>query len=176
MRKTGRIPPPKVRSVLPLPPLPKAWTARAKNAVIQALALAAAAAQTFRGWRLNSHIARARLWAKLERALAEIALLREQVRILLSRLEHIPAHRRPHYPPEERLAILELKTVRNWSLAQTAREFVLAPLTVALWLKRLDEGGPAALLQTPVPVNKYPLLVQYIVQWLKVAKALPPRP
>ena len=46
-------------------------------------------------------------------------------------MERIPPQRRPHYPPVERLAILELRAARGWSLAQTARHVLVTPLTVA---------------------------------------------
>jgi len=36
-----------------------------------------------------------------------------------ARMERLPAQRRPHYPPIERLAILELRAARGWSLAQS---------------------------------------------------------
>lgn len=35
-------------------------------------------------------------------------------------MSRIPPHRRPLYPPTERLAILEVKAARQWSLEQTA--------------------------------------------------------
>jgi hypothetical protein len=41
----------------------------------------------------------------------------------------ILAQRRPHYPPIERLAILELRSVRGWSAAETARRLLVTPLT-----------------------------------------------
>jgi transposase InsO family protein len=76
-------------------------------------------------------------------------------------------HRRPHYPPTERLAILELKTARGWSLARTAKAFLITAATVASWMKRLDEEGPDALVQLPAPVNRFPDFVRYTVQRLK---------
>jgi transposase-like protein len=39
-----------------------------------------------------------------------------------------PRHR-PHYPPAERLAILELRAANGWS-QETARRFQVAPLTI----------------------------------------------
>lgn len=38
---------------------------------------------------------------------------------------------------------------------------------VASWLKRVDEQGPDALVQLPVPVNRYPDFVRHAVQQLK---------
>src|SRR5262249_5958280 len=97
----------------------------------------------------------------------EIAMLREEIRVKDARLARIAAPRRPHYVPSERLAILELRAVRGWSLAQTARVFQVTTATIASWSKRLDEVGPTALLRTPGPVNKFPDFVRYLVQRLQ---------
>src|SRR5262249_9139482 len=94
--------------------------------------------------------------------------LREEIRIKNERLARIPASQRPHYRPTERLAILELRALRGWSMAQTARVFYVTQATITSWGKRLDEEGPAALLRTPVPVNKFPDLVAHLVQRLQV--------
>jgi hypothetical protein len=86
------------------------------------------------------------------------------MRITDARMALIPPQRRPHYPPKERMAILELKAAHGWSLAQTAKAFLVTAETIASWMKRLDEDGPDALVQMPVPVNKFPQFVQYVVQ------------
>lgn len=52
--------------------------------------------------------------------------------------------------------------------ARTAKALLVTAATVASWMKRLDEEGPDALVQLPVPVNKFPEFVHYIVQRLKV--------
>jgi len=78
-----------------------------------------------------------------------------------------PRHR-PHYRPIERMAILELQAARGWNTAQTARQFLVEPATVASWLKRIDEDESNALVQLREPVNRFPDFVRYIVQRLKV--------
>jgi hypothetical protein len=83
-------------------------------------------------------------------------------------MQHIEAQKRPHYPPTERLAILELRAARSWSLAQTARTFLVTPLTIASWTARLDEEGANALVLLPEPVNRFPEFVAYLVRRLKV--------
>lgn len=70
----------------------------------------------------------------------------------------IPPHHRPYY--RATLAILELKAARGWSLEQTAKTFFVCPKTIAAWMKRIDEGGAAALVQLPVPVNRFPDFVR----------------
>jgi transposase InsO family protein len=106
--------------------------------------------------------------AEDDRLQQENQLLREEVRIKDARMEQLEAHRRPHYPPTERLAILELRAARGWSLAQTARIFLVSPLTIASWMGRLDEEGPDALVRLPEPVNKFPDFVGYVVRRLKI--------
>ena len=63
---------------------------------------------------------------------------------------------RPYYPPVERMAILELRSARGWSLEETAREFLVTAATIGLWVRRLEEDGPNALVQSRQPVNKFP--------------------
>jgi putative transposase len=82
-------------------------------------------------------------------------------------MNQISAHRRPRYRPTERLAILELKAARGWSLAQAAKRLLVAPATISSWQRRIDEDGPEALVQLPEPVNKFPEFVGYVVQRLK---------
>ena len=67
-----------------------------------------------------------------DRLQQELQVLREEIRIKDSRMEQLDAHRRPHYPPTARLAVLELRAARGWSLAQTARTFLLTPRLVEM--------------------------------------------
>ena len=108
-----------------------------------------------------------RLQEKLERARNELSLLEEEIRIKDARIGHLDAHRRPHYRPMERLAVLELKAARGWSAAKTAQAFMVEPDTVAGWMKRADEKGPSALAQTREPVNRFPAFVRHLVRRLK---------
>jgi transposase len=83
-------------------------------------------------------------------------------------MAHVDPRRQPYYRPTERLAILELKAARGWSGAQTARRFLVEPVTISSWLKRVDDEGKSALVQTSGPVNRFPDFVRHIVQRLKV--------
>jgi transposase-like protein len=103
----------------------------------------------------------------VDRLHQEVALLKEEIRIKDGRMERLPPQRRPHYPPIERLAILELRAARGWTVAETARRLLVTPLTVASWNSRLDEQGPDALAQVPVPVNRFPEFVGYVVRRLR---------
>ena len=101
--------------------------------------------------------ARTRLAGDLQGSLDEISLLEEELRIKDARMATIDAHRRPHYRPIERMAILEIKAARGWSQAETARRFLVKPTTVASWLKRIDESSQSPLVQIREPVNKFPI-------------------
>ena len=152
----------------PTIPLPRTWPESVKSAVLHVISLAQFAAAHTRGWSANSPNARIRLTGKSDRDQQEVQLCREEIRIKDVRMEQVPASRRPHYPPVERMAILELKAARHWSLEQTARTFLLTPATIASWLQRVDEKGPTALVQLPQPpVNKFPEYVKHVVRRLK---------
>jgi transposase InsO family protein len=153
---------------VPTVPLPSHWSAAAKSAMLRGIGLAQFALAYTRGWAANSRNARVRLKAQLDRAQQEISLLREEVRIKNARMARIPPPQRPHYPPTERMAILELKAARAWSLQQTAKAFSVTAATIASWLARLDEEGPDALVQVRQPINRFPDFVRCLVQRLKV--------
>src|SRR5262245_28561159 len=122
-------------------PLSRGWTRRVRSAVIHTISLARASATHARSLAENHYDARIRLQAETERLRSEIHLLREEIRIKDARMETIPPHRRPHYPPVERLAILQLRAARGLSQAQTAGRFLVSALTIAHWNQRLDEEG-----------------------------------
>jgi len=145
-------------------PLPKGWPRRVRSAAIHAIALARLALTTARG-QVNAADPGS---GRISRLDEEILLIKEEMRIKDNRMAGIPAHRRPHYLPIERLAILELRAARGWSQAQTAERMQITLATVAAWTGRLDEEGPAALVQMPVPVNRFPEFVAYIVRSLKI--------
>lgn len=154
----------------PQPPridLPKGWQGCVTSAVLHAIALAHYAIVYARAWAADSINARVRFAAQNDRLHEECALLREELRLKDTRITQIPPQRRPHYGPHERMAILELRAARGWSLKQTADTFLLTPATIVSWMKRIDGQGANALLQLREPVNKFPDFVRYIVQRLK---------
>ena len=156
-----------VKQARPQIPLPKNWRGHVKSAVLHAISLAHFSIVHARGMA-TGHIRRCvRLMAQNERLREECTLLREEIRIKDARMDRIAPHRRPRYGSYERMAILELRAARGWSLKQAADTFRVAAATIASWSARLDEGGQAALLQLPGPVNRYPDFVRYIVQRLK---------
>jgi hypothetical protein len=134
---------------------------------VHAISLAQASLAVARGWAANSWDPRVRLQEQNDRLRQEIRLLLEELRIKDVRMARIPAQRRPHHPSTERLAILELRAARGWSLSQTADRLLVTPVTVAAWMGRLDEGGSHALIQIAQPVNRFPEFVSYLVRRLK---------
>jgi transposase-like protein len=147
--------------------LPKSWPAKVCAAMLHVVSLAKYAAVYTRSWAADSRSARVRLRADKEQLVQEVMLLREELRIRDARMASLPPHRRPFYPPSERLAILEVRAARGWSLEQTAAAFLVCPKTIASWMKRLDEKGSDALVQLRTPVNKFPAFVRYAVQRLQ---------
>ena len=148
-------------------PLPKGWKQHVRSAVLHVISLAQYATIYTRSWAADSTNGRLRVKAQLDRANQEIALLREEMRIKDARTARIEPHRRPHYPPVERMAILQLRAARGWSLEQTAGVFHVTAPTISSWIRRLKEEGPDALVQLRQPVNRFPEFVRYVVQQLK---------
>jgi transposase InsO family protein len=152
-------------------PLPSGWTEHAKSGALHALGLARFALMHVRGWCANSPIARARLAAERDEAVTAASQASEEARILRTKLEALPAKKRPHYAPEERLAILMLRAGTGWTAAETARRFLVGEDTIASWMKRVDEQGENALLRTRVPVNRFP---EYVGELVRSLRALQP--
>lgn len=157
-----------VRNLVAKAALPKDWPRRVRSAVVTVISIAHLSLTAARCVTANSINARIRLKEKNDRLRQDVALLQEELRVKDARMLRIPAQRRPHYPPTERLAILELRAARGWSVAQTARRLLVTPLTVASWMRRLDDEGPDALVQIPAPVNRFPDFVGYVVCRLKI--------
>ncbi len=149
-------------------PLPAGWSKHVKAAVLHTISLAAAALTATRAWAADHRSTRVRLRAELDRIEQELELVREELRLKDERLSRVPAALRPHYPPVERLAILALRAARGWSVGQTAARFHLSPGTLSNWMRRLDDKGPEALVQSAVPLNKYPDYIARVVQELKL--------
>lgn len=152
---------------VPVVPLPSSWSEHAKSGALHALALARFALMHVRGWCANSRVARVRLAAERDEAVAALAQSREEARILRAKIEQIPPKRRPHYPPVERLAILLLRASAGWTAAETARRFLVGEETIAAWMRRRDEEGPNALVQMPARINRFPEYVGEIVRRLR---------
>src|SRR5690606_23523595 len=152
-------------------PLPKHWPAHVRSAIVAAVGLARTSITLARGWAINSPIARARLAGENDRSRAEVALLLRELDLLRARFQRMPASKRPHFSPTQRLEVLELKAARGWNASQAAARLLLAPSTVSDWLRRLEDDGQQALVQVSVPINRFPDLVARITHDL--ARLLP---
>ncbi len=148
--------------------LPRRWNRRVKSAILHILAISHYVFAALQGWAAQNRCLKVRLQAEVDRLKQELGLLQEELRIKDNRMSRVLPHRRPYYGPLERMSILELRATRGWSAQQTAERFVISPATVASWMARIDEEGPSALLRIPQPVNKFPDLVRYIVQRLRL--------
>jgi len=143
--------------------LPRQWPRHVKLGILHAISLVSVVLSYARG-RATS---RRRLRAQLDQATTEVSLLREELNIKDSRWERSHSRRRPHYTPTQRMRVLQLRAARGWTLEKTARVFLVDMLTLQIWMRRLDEQGERALIQTVEPVNRYPDFVRNLVRQLK---------
>ncbi len=134
-------------------PLPRGWKGRVRSSVLHILALSHYSFTALLARAAQSKYRQIRLQAQIDRRNHEIALLQEELRIKDARMDRVPPHRRPHYVPLERMAILELRAARGWSARQAAERFHVTATTLGSWKARIDEQGPNALLRISVPVN-----------------------
>ena len=85
-------------------------------------------------------------------------------------MARIEPHKRPHYTPLERLQVLTLRAASGWSLARTAREFLVSDETIKHWLAALQAGERGPLLPRLPPVNRFPEFVHRVIVTLKTAQ------
>lgn len=143
------------------------WPKHVQSKLRVAVSLIVDTALQVRAHLSESPLPRAVLKSRLDRMTDDRAQTLEEMRIKDVRMSRIPPKRRPQYPPTERLAILILKVARHWSVAETARHFLVDPETVTKWERRIDEQGENALLQTPTPVNRFPEAVRELLRAIK---------
>ncbi len=93
-------------------PLPRGWRRRGRSSVLHILALSHYTFTAMVARASNDRHRRTRLQSEIDRLRHETALLQEELRIKDARMERVPPHRRPHYLPLERMAILEVSDVR----------------------------------------------------------------
>ncbi len=142
-------------------PLPKGWNKHVRSSLLHVISLAQFALAYTRCWGADCINPRLGQKTELMRLATTVALLLEELRIKDARMARILPHRRPQYPPVERMAILELRAAQGWSLRQTAKTFLVTDATVGSWIRRIDEEGPDALVQLREPVNRFPQFMHY---------------
>jgi hypothetical protein len=116
---------------------PKAWLTCVRSAMLHVVSLARYAAVHTRSWAADNPNARVRLKAGKDYTEQDAALHREEIRIKDARMATLAPQRRPYYPPAQRMAILEVRAARGWSLPQTADVFLVTAATISSWRKRL---------------------------------------
>jgi len=122
-------------------PLPKSWAGHVRSAMLHVISLAQFATVYTRSWAVDSLNGRVRLKVENGRLRQELALFEQEMRIKDARMAQINPHRRPHYPPTERMAILELRAARGWTLKQVA-DAMLLPYFVGTFSPQSSTGEP----------------------------------
>ena len=108
-----------------------------------------------------------RLLVQRDQAFTEVDLLRRDVEVFRAQREGLPPHRRPDYQPEQRLAILQLRRLRGWSIKKTAKHFVVHRNTVRAWIRAAEGKGRPSLLKGAVVWNRIDDAVRWTVQELR---------
>ena len=147
-------------------PLPENWPPLVRTAMLHVISLAHWGVICTRSWCADSPLARVRLAGELASAKQRIAQLEEEIRIKDERMARIPPNRRPRYSPPGRMSILELRGACGWSLAETARRFLVDEHTISSWTRRLTDPDDG-LVGIPQPANKLPDFARYVTQRLK---------
>ena len=143
-------------------PLPKNWHSYARNAVLNVIGIVRMAMLAGREALITNGDAKD---ARIHQLESEVAKLHEELRIKGARMQRVDPHRRPQYTAVERMAILELRAMRGWNKAETARRFFVTDDTIRAWLRRADDDS---LVQTRTPVNRFPDSVRYAFQQIKL--------
>lgn len=143
-------------------PLPRDWSATVRNAVLNIICIVRIAMLAGREALVQKGDV---LYARVHQLESELAMTREELRLVGARMQRLPPQRRPQYTKVERMAILELRALRGWSKAETARRFFVTDDTIRAWLGRADDD---LLVQTTTPVNRFPEFVRYAVQKIKL--------
>ncbi len=77
--------------------------------MLHVISLAQYAVAHTRSWAVNSQVARVRLKVENDQLRQHAAPLTEELRIKEARMMRIPAQKRPHYLPTDRMSILEVR-------------------------------------------------------------------
>jgi len=108
-----------------------------------------------------------RLLVQRDQEATEVDLLRREAEIFRAQRESLPSHRRPDYRPEQRLAILQLRRLRGWSVKKTAKNFVLHRNTIRAWISSAGGKGRPSLLNGAVVWNRIDDAVRWAVHELR---------
>jgi transposase InsO family protein len=142
--------------------LPKGWATNVRHAILNIMGIVRIAMLAGRETLIRIGDIKD---ARIHQLETELAMTREELRLIGDRMRRVTPHRRPQYTIMERMAILELRAIRGWNKAETARHFHVSDDTIRAWLRRIDDDS---LVQTRTPVNRFPDLVRYVVQQIKL--------
>jgi putative transposase len=107
------------------------------------------------------------MMAERDHAHGESELLRRELEVFRAQREALKPHRRPDYPPEQRLAILQIMRLRGWNAVVTAKRFVLHPNTVRAWVQTVEGRRDPGRLLGDVPWNRIHDGVRWAVHELR---------
>ncbi len=107
--------------------LPKGWQPHVRNAVLNVIGIVRIAMLAGREVLITNGGTKD---ARIHQLESEVAMLREELRINGARMKRVPSQRRPQYTTVERMAILQLRAMRGWNKAETARQFFVTDDTI----------------------------------------------
>jgi len=108
-----------------------------------------------------------RLLVQRDQEATEVDLLRREVEVFRAQRESLPPHRRPDFRPAQRLAILQLRRLRGWSIKRTAEHFVLHRNTIRAWVRAVEGKGRSSLLAGAVVWNRIDDAVRWAIHELR---------
>ena len=136
--------------------------------LIDAIAIAIAQGYMLARARLVSHPSPMLRLTAVRDALAwETALLERELAVFRQARGRIPPKQRPHYTPTHRLEILQIMRLRQWSVDDAAKRFVLHPNTIRGWREQLRTHGESSRLFTGPIWNRLHDAVRWTVHELR---------
>jgi len=112
--------------------LPRNWHTLVRGAALNVIGIVRIAMLTGRETLIKNGDAPD---ARIHQLESEVAMLREELRIISARMRRVPTHRRPQYTGLERMAILQLRAMRGWNKAETSCHFLVSDDTIRDWLR-----------------------------------------
>ena len=80
-----------------------------------------------------------RMMIQRAHAVANDALLERELAVLRGQREKMKPKSRPDYSGAHRLEILQIMRYRDWTIAETAKRFVLHPNTISAWVRAMED-------------------------------------
>jgi transposase-like protein len=108
-----------------------------------------------------------RLLVQRDQEATEGDLLRRELEIFRAQRESLAPHRRPDYAPAQRLAILQLRRLRGWSIKKTAERFVVHCSTIRAWIRAAEGKVQSSLLAGVLVWNRIDDAVRWAVHELR---------